>query len=223
MSEQAKRTYNAPRREAAAEQTRLAIVDAAKRRFERDGWSRATMRTISDDAGVSQKTAEVIFGTKGALLQAAVDYAIRGDLDPTPLSAREAIAEMSATPTATEMLRLHARHLRNVHGRSARIAAVVEQAGSSDPKAATLWKRMSVNRRSGVDWAVETLLAKPGTGHLDAEDAWLTFWVTVDWGTYRTLTDAPGLDPDGYESWVVRYYERMFQLEKVGAGPPLTT
>lgn len=219
MSHRAKRTYDATRRQAAAERTRLAIVDAAKRRFERDGWARATMRAISDDAGVSQKTAEAIFRTKGALLEAAVDYAIRGDLDPTPLSAREAIAEMSATPTATEMLRLHARHLRNVHGRSARMAAVVEHAASSDANAASLWERMSVNRRSGVDWAVETLLAKPGSGHLDAQDAWLTFWVTVDWGTYRTLTDAPGLDPDAYEAWVVRYYERMFRLE-IGAAPP---
>jgi AcrR family transcriptional regulator len=214
MSRRTTRTYTAPRREAAAERTRLAIVDAAKHHFEHDGWARATMRAISDEAGVSQKTVEVIFGTKGALLQAAVDYAIRGDLDPTPLSARKAIAEMSASATATEMLRLHARHLRDVHGRSARMAAVVEQAASSDPTAAELWKRMSVNRRSGVDWAVETLLAKPGTGHLDAEDAWLTFWVTVDWGTYRTLTDGPGLDPDGYEAWVVRYYERMFQPDR---------
>ena len=192
MTERAKRTYNAPQREAAAERTRLALVDAAKRRFEQDGWTRATMRAISGDAGVSQKTAEAIFGTKAALLEAAVDYAIRGDLDPTPISGREAIAEMTTTPTAATMLRLHARHLRNVHGRSARMAAVVEHAASNDPNAAALWQRMIANRRSGVDWAVETLLAKPRTRHLVAEDAWLTFWVTVDWGTYRTLTGAPG-------------------------------
>jgi AcrR family transcriptional regulator len=213
MSEQAKRTYNAPRREAAAERTRLAIVDAAKRRFERDGWSRATMRAIGDDARVSQKTVEAIFGTKAALLGAAVDYAVRGDLDPTPISGREAIAEMTAVSTAIEMLRLHAQHLRNVHGRSARLAGVVEHAATTDRVAAKLWKRMTVNRRSGVDWATETLLAKPGTGHLDAGDVWQAFWVTVDWATYRSLTGEPGLDPDAFAAWVVRYYERMFQLE----------
>ena len=35
------------------------------------------------------------------------------------------------------------------------------------------------------------------------------FWVTVNWGTYRTLTELAGLDDDGYEDWVRRYYAAM--------------
>jgi AcrR family transcriptional regulator len=165
---------------------------------------------VSRAAGVSQKTVEALFGTKAALLQAAVDYAIRGDVEPVPMPQRDAIAEMERAPDAAAMLRLHARHLRAVNGRSARIAAVVEQAAAADPAVASLWRRMNRNREYAVDWATETLFGKRGRRRgLTRDGARTVFWVALDWGTYRTLTALAGLDAGGYERWLVGYYERM--------------
>ncbi len=208
-----KRRYHAPQRQAAAEHTRLVIVSAAKRRFEAAGWTGTTIRAIAEEAGVSPKTVEAVFGTKATLLAAAVDLAIRGDLRPDPMPVREPIAEMEAAPDAETMLALHAAHLRVVNERSARLAWTVEHAARSDRTVAKLWDRLNRNRRFGVEWAVRTLLGKPGARPLDPQEAATVVWVALDWGTYRLLTEHAGLDADGFQAWVAAYYRRMLLTE----------
>jgi AcrR family transcriptional regulator len=212
QSDRAARAYRAPLREDGALRTRRLITKAAKETFERHGWSGATVATIAERAGVSQSTVEAVFGTKPALLQAAVDYAIRGDIDPVPIRGREITTRIEAAPDAVSMLELHAAHLRGVQSRSAHLAFVVEQAAKSDKGVAALWRRMNENRRYGVEWAARTLLAKPGVEHLRADDVEKTFWVALDWGNYRLLTDYTGLSADGYQQWILDYYLRMFDL-----------
>jgi len=56
------------------------------------------------------------FPEKAALLQAAVDYAIRGDIDPVPIRGREITRKVEAAPDPISMLELHAAHLRGVPG-----------------------------------------------------------------------------------------------------------
>jgi AcrR family transcriptional regulator len=204
------RTYHAPQRAVAAARTRSAVVAAAQRSFEQHGWNGATMRLIAAGARVSPKTVEALFGTKAALLQAAAEYAIRGDIRAIEMPQREAVAEMEAAPTAAAMLRLHAAHLRTINSRSARLAAVIEHAAATDHVVAALWNRMNHNRRFAVRWATDTLLGKPGHRRgLAREGVEAVFWVALDWATYRTLTDHAGLTPDGYEQWLRGYYVSM--------------
>lgn len=210
MSAGGKRRYRAPEREAAAARTRLAVVAAARQAFEERGWAGARMRDVADAAGVSQKTVEAAFGTKAALLEAAVDYAIRGDVDAAAMPQREAVREMELAPDAATMLDLHARHLRVVNVRSALVASVVEQAATADPAVDALWRRMTRNREYAVGWAADTLLGKRGRRRGLTRDAAKTaFWVALDWETYRTLTERAGLDADGYERWLRAYYRAM--------------
>lgn len=205
-----KRSYDASRRKAAAAERRLGVIAAARTLFEERGWAGTRVEDVSRAAGVSQKTVEALFGTKSALLRAAVDYAIRGDVESVPMSGREAIKQMEDAADARTMLRLHARHLRAVNSRSARIAAVVEQAAPADPAVAKLWSRMNRNRAHGVDWAATALLRKHGRRHgLRREAACAIFWVALDWGTYRALTELAGLDDDGYETWLRDYYRAL--------------
>jgi AcrR family transcriptional regulator len=205
-----KRRYDAARRQEAAEERRLAVIAAARDAFEERGWAGTRMQDVSSAAGVSQKTVEALFGTKASLLQAAVDYAIRGDVEPVPMPRREAIAEMERAPDAATMLDLHARHLRVINVRSALIASVVEQAATADPAVDALWQQMTRNREYGVAWAADTLLGKRGRRRgLTREQARTAFWVALDWETYRTLTERAGLDADGYESWLRSYYRAM--------------
>jgi hypothetical protein len=160
---------------------------------------------------VSQKTVEAVFGTKAALLEAAVDLAIRGDLDAVSMPERPAVAHMEAAPDAKTFLRLHARHLRVVNERSASVAWAVEQAASSDPAVAALWQRMDENRAFAVRWATRTLLAKRGRRRGLRRDAVAaSFWVALDWAGFRTLTGRAGLTPDGYEAWLRSYYAAVF-------------
>lgn len=202
-----KRRYNAAQRQEAAAQRRLAVIAAARDAFERHGWSGALVRDIAAAAGVSQKLVEAQFGTKATLLQAAVDFAIRGDIEATPMPQRQAIAEMEAAPDARAMLDLHARHLRTINERSAEIALAVEQAAESDPAVTELWQQMNENRAYAVRWAATTLLRKRGRRHrLSRRDAEATFWIALDWRTYRTLTQHAQLTADEYEAWLRSYY-----------------
>lgn len=205
-----RRRYHAPKRDAAAARTRRRVLAAAKREFERSGWSATTVPAVATRAGVSPKTVEALFGTKAVLLAAVVDFAIRGDERPVPIDRRRLFAEMEAATTARSMLDLHARQVRQISERAARIAWVVEHAAPSDPELRRLWRRMTKNRHTGVRWAMATLLAKEdapsGLARRHVEE---TFWLALDWGTYRTLTEHMSLDADGFESWLRRYYRQM--------------
>jgi AcrR family transcriptional regulator len=204
------RRYHSPQRAAAAARTRSDVVAAAQRSFEAHGWSGATVRLVADAADVSPKTVEALFGTKAALLRAAVDYAIRGDARTIEMPQREPVAAMEAAPTAAEMLRLHAAHLRAVNTRSARLAAVVEHAATADAAVAALWTQMNDNRRFAVGWAAETLLAKRGRRPtLTRAEAEPIFWVALDWATYLTLVERAGVTDDGYEEWLRGYYAAL--------------
>ena len=154
------------------------------------------------------------FPEKAALLQAAVDYAIRGEIDPVPIRGREITRKVEAAPDPISMLELHAAHLRGVHGRSAKLAFAIEQAAKIDKGAAALWRQMNENRRDGVEWA--TALCSPGrASSVYGPQVERIFWVALDWGTYRVLTDHAGLTAEGYQQWILGYYLRMFALDRV--------
>jgi AcrR family transcriptional regulator len=207
-----KRRYYAPARQAAAERTREGVLIAAKRTFEERGWQGATVPLIARRAGVSHQTVEAVFGTKAALLQAVVNYSIRGDTSAVRMPQRQVVAEMEAAPTAASMLDLHALQVRSISERSAAIAWTVEHAASNDGRVAQLWRTMTENRRYGVSWATRTLLGKPDADRsLDTEWVETVFWLALDWGTYRTLTQEYEMSPAAFEHWLRGYYGRTLR------------
>jgi len=204
------RRYNAPVRRAAALRNRARVLAAAKRTFEQRGWQGATIPLIAQRAGVSHQMIETTFGTKAALLQAVVDFSIRGDASPVKMPLRRVVADMEAVTTAAAMLDLHATHVRSISERSAAIAWTVEHAVSSDRRVAQLWREMTGNRAYGVSWATRVLLAKPDVDtSLDYDMVETAFWLSLDWGTYRSLTRERGMSPDAFERWLREYYRRM--------------
>ena len=207
-SNRTSRVYRSPQREAAAQRTRESIVRAAKELFEQQGWAATTVRAVAVNSGISQKSVEAIYKTKAGLLQATIDYAMRGDTSPTPMPQRPALLEMESVGDAKTMLQLHAAHLRRVVPRSAGIAWAVEQAAATGGQPAELWAQMHHNRTYAVRWAAKTLLSKPDTRHLTKEAAETVFWIAIDWATYRTLSAYAGLNDKQYETWLRTYYDQ---------------
>jgi len=214
------RRYHAPRRAAAAAQTREAILQAAKDQFEARGWAGTTTAVVAAAAAVSPKTVQALFGTKAALLAAAVDYAIAGDVAEVPVIAREPARLVESAPDAATMLDRHAGHVAAINARSAGLAWVVESAAGSSQLVTALWEQMTANRRFGARWAATTLLTKPGhRPGLTLEQAERDFVIAMDWGTYRTLAGELGLTPGQVRDWIRSYYLRMF-LSQAQATPP---
>jgi AcrR family transcriptional regulator len=214
------RHYHAPRRAAAAAQTREAILHAAKDQFEARGWAATTVAAVAAVAAVSPKTVQALFGTKPALLAAAVDYAIAGDVTEVPIIARPSARLVESAPDAATMLDRYASHIAAINARSASLAQVVESAAGTSQLVADLWEQMTTNRRFGAHWAATTLLTKPGTRPgLTLGQAERDFVIAMDWGTHRTLTKELGLTPGQVHDWIRNYYQRMFLTQAQATAP----
>jgi AcrR family transcriptional regulator len=215
------RRYHAPRRTAAAAETRRDILQAAKEEFEARGWAATTIRAIAISAGVSPKTVEALFATKPALLEATLLGALRGepvDTDTDGLARPEAVLELrgearreiEGAPDAATMLELHAALACEINARVARICWAVDTAVSSDERLAAVWARMTESWLFGVHWSAEVLLRKPGVrADLTLREAEATFLIAIDWNTYLTLTTKGDRSPEEVQEWVTRYYRRM--------------
>ena len=69
---------------------------------------------------------------------------------------------------------------------------------------------MTANRLSGVRWATRTYIAKPGADRsIKRSEIENTFWLALEWGTFRSMTDQHGLTADQFERWLRGYYRRM--------------
>jgi AcrR family transcriptional regulator len=73
-----RRHYDASRRRRKAAATRKAIVEAARRRFLRDGYGPTTVAMIADDAGCSVETVYKGFGGKAGLVRAIWERGLQG-------------------------------------------------------------------------------------------------------------------------------------------------
>jgi AcrR family transcriptional regulator len=217
------RTYHAPRRTAAAAETRQAILRAATAEFEERGWAAATMRSIATRAGVSPKTVEALFATKPALLEATLLLVLGGDAvnahtgDVATLRP-EAVLEIRAegvraverASDASAMLELYLAVSCEINARAARIVWAVETAVASDERLAEIWARLNATELFGLRWVAEVLLQKPGVrSDLTQREAEETLLVGTDWNTYRTLTTRGDMTPEEFQAWVTRYCGRM--------------
>ncbi|HXY45814.1 MAG TPA: helix-turn-helix domain-containing protein, partial [Acidimicrobiales bacterium] len=75
MAGRVKRPYRSPLREQAARRTRTQIRDAAARLFVQQGYARTTMRQISEEAQVSERTTYLVFPSKLELLLEVIGVA----------------------------------------------------------------------------------------------------------------------------------------------------
>src|SRR5881275_1020408 len=80
-----KRGYNSPRRAEQAAATRTAILDAAQKLFEEQGYAATSMAAIAREAGVALKTVYLAFETKSGLLRALWHLRVRGDEQAAPV------------------------------------------------------------------------------------------------------------------------------------------
>lgn len=72
-----------------AEQTRAAVLEAARLLFAELGWAGTSMRGVAREAGVAMETVYAGFGSKRDLLAAVMDVAVVGNDLPIPLAQRQ--------------------------------------------------------------------------------------------------------------------------------------
>lgn len=197
------RSYDSPRRREQAAATRSAILGAAQRLFERQGYAATSMAAVAAEAGVSTKTVYLAFETKSGLLRAAWNVLLRGDDAGAPVGGRPWYREVLDEPDPGRKLRLNARNATMVRRRAGAMLEVLRTAAPTDPEIDALWQRIQAefrdNQRAIVVSLRELGALRPG---LDLDRATDILWTLNHPSVYRLLTFERGWSHEDYETWL---------------------
>ena len=91
-------------------------------------------------------TITAIFGTKAGLLTALVQLVVGGDEEPIALVDRPWWQAMLAEPDARQQLAVYAANGRQIHERSADVAAIMQGAATADPEIAEMLRQLAEGR-----------------------------------------------------------------------------
>ena len=127
----ATRRYDSSTRRRAAEERRRSVLDAAGRRFLRDGYAATTVASIASDAGASVEMIYKAFGGKPGLVRALWETGLAGE---GPVHAEIRSDEMSGVETdPLVIIASWARLSTEVAPRAAPILFLVRAAAATDP------------------------------------------------------------------------------------------
>ena len=198
-----KRPYHSPRRQEQAAATRTAILHAAQRLFETEGYPATTMEAIAAEAGVALKTVYVAFATKSGLLRAVWDVLLKGDEDAAAVAAREWYLEVMTEPDPARQLRLNARNSVVVKRRIAGVLGVIRDAAPVDADLAALWALIQsdfhANQRTVVAEIDRKGGLRPGLGVERAADV---LWTLNHPDVWLLLVGQRHWSPEEYECWL---------------------
>ena len=198
----ATRRYDSPRRREQAAATRLEILAAAQRLFERDGYAQTTMAAIATEARVALKTVYVAFETKSGVLRALWNLRLRGEHEEVPIADQAFYREVLDETDPERKLRLNARNSRLGKLRIGALAEVIRSAALLDPESAALWERINSDYLANQRAVVEGLA---GDGALrddiDVQHATDVLWTLNHPNTWQLLVAQRGWTPEEYEQW----------------------
>jgi AcrR family transcriptional regulator len=197
------RRYNNTGRAAAAEITRQAIVEAAAKRFLRDGYARTSIEAIAQDANVSPATIYKAFGTKAAILERVGDVAVAGDHEDQAVADRQWVQEALADFDGRRALRQIVEGSAAILRRITPIIEVVQAAAPAEPSLAELVERGDKGRRHNVRAFVATLhdhgQLRPG---LSVDTGTDIVWALSSPATYAALVGKRGWEHDRFVDFV---------------------
>jgi AcrR family transcriptional regulator len=201
------------RREARARQTRQRIASAALQLFLERGYVATTIEAIAHQASVAPATVYQAFGTKQAILAAALDTTIAGDHEQVAVLDREWVTRARRQRDPQQQLRLIVTGACEIAARTAPIKEVMRDAAATEPSVRDL-VREDHQRRRRTQEALVRLLAehRPLRPGLDVDHAVDTFFALVNSDTYRLLVGYRGWTPAQWQAWLVDLLEReLFQ------------
>lgn len=195
------RSYSSPLRQAEAERTRAAIVDAAARLFSRVGYPATTMKAIALEAGTSVQSVHLA-GPKAALLIAAFERAFAGDEGRHSLSERPEMAEIMARPDPLDALRGWLDYVTQANARTAGIVRAMAVAAETDSVAADAVADLDARRRSDIGLAARWLIDRGMLRASDLEHATDELNHIVGPETYAFFVIRSGWSEATYRDWL---------------------
>ncbi|MDQ6675641.1 MAG: TetR/AcrR family transcriptional regulator [Chloroflexota bacterium] len=204
------RAYDASGRRAAAQRTRRAILEAARRLFAESGYAATTMTHIAAAADVALDTVYAAVGRKPTLFRLLIESAISGTDQAVPAEERDYVRDIQAAPDAVRKLERYAQANRVIHARLAPLLRVLQAAAPADPELADVWREIAERRARNMRLFAANLA---GTGSLredlSIDEAADVIWATNSAELYILLVQERGWDPDRYERWLTDAWCRL--------------
>lgn len=161
-----KRSYHAPRRREAAEQTRAAILAASRDLFTTRGYAATSVTEIARAAGVSVDTLYAAVGRKPQLLLAVHDMELAAADAPEAAEQRDYVRRIRATPGAAAKIAVYAEALAERLPRTVPLIESLRVAGESDPACRETYQALDERRAANMRLFAADLRA---TGELRAD------------------------------------------------------
>lgn len=210
-------------RKARARATRSRITIAAIELFTTAGYVATSIGAIAAKAGVSEQSVYYTFGTKRAVLTAALDLTVAGDDEAVPTLERQWVRDALAAPDPVEQLRRQVGGAGDIYLRAAPLLDVVRSAATADVDLAEVWatnlrQRLTVQRVFAEALARKTRL-RDGLTADDAADIALAVLAPE---TYNLLVANRAWEHARWQAWAVDALLLQFTTLPPQTPPPPT-
>lgn len=210
METSPKRQYDSSRRKAQARQTRLQIIEAARRLFFSSGYTGTTIEAIAREAGVATETVYAIFKNKMAVLAKLVDVSIVGDVEPVPLLERPNIQVATQINEPGQLIDKFSVDIASIMQRMSPVFMLLRAAAPSEPEIAALLERILEGRIEGMTFFVRQLKRLGALrDDLSVEQAAETVWAISSGEVFHMLTVDLGWTKEQYAAWLSDSLSRL--------------
>jgi AcrR family transcriptional regulator len=201
------RGYRSEVRAAQADQTRQAILLAARDLFTSQGYG-ATVAQVAQRAGVAVDTVYASVGRKPALVLAVIDMVLGGVDRPIPAEERLYVQRIQSATSAPDKLTAYAEALATLLPTVAPLQEALREAGRTDPECARAWSGL-VTRRADNMLLFARDLRQTGQlrGDLDDQQVADIIWATNS-AEYFLLLVQRGWTPEQYSTHLIDLWTR---------------
>ncbi|HEY2565672.1 MAG TPA: TetR/AcrR family transcriptional regulator [Acidimicrobiales bacterium] len=206
--------YHSPLRAKQAAETRRAIIDAAITLFGERGWAATTMPMIASTAGTAVDTIYSTFGSKSALMMAAIEVAIVGDDEEAAMMDRADFA-LLGKGRRSDRLRAGVRYTVGVYQRSVPILRALQEAAASDEAARKRLTQYDEDRRNLTEAGLALIL-----GGAVPEKVVDAIWALTSPEVFVYLTQGRGWSVDEAEAWLVHMSTAAMRQPDTDADSP---
>lgn len=212
MSEPVKRrAYQSDLRRQRAEQTRHAILEAARRLFVEQGYAATTVSAIAAAAGYNVDTLYAAVGTKPVLFRLLLETAISGRDEAVPAEERDYVRRIRTASTAGEKIDLYAAAVRAIAGRLTPLFLVMRDVAGSVPEIAAMRDEMAERRAANMRlFATDLAASGELRPDLSLDEIADVVWATSAVEFSATLIRERGWTPERFEEWLATTWRRLF-------------
>jgi AcrR family transcriptional regulator len=212
----ARRRYHAPRRQAAADETRRQILEAARQLFVERGYVATSMAAIATAAGVSHETVYAAFGPKPALVRYLIEIALSGADAPVPALERPSTREMQAEADPSRRLEMFAHVIRLIQERLSPLFDVLREGARRDSDLKACLDALNERHASHMRLFATNLATVGGLRDgLSIEMAGDMIWILTSVEFYLLCVRERGWTPEVFEQWLADAWKRLLLPAKV--------